>query len=390
MHEPASHQASGGLVGAKHPLTHWQRTNPLELDDSELLFTQILIGPEDPERQQAIVSLVAPRLDYHLVADRCHGQLKQWHPPPAGLRGPRPVRMGRSFLGNLAEAVRLTGALRAGSVVYATGETWGLPVALVGAFTLRRRFAHIMYVHRVFSPAWLRFLRLTRRWLAVDGWICVNRRQAELLSAALGAGGNPIAVVSQGVDTSFFDPDKAQPPQGRLYILAVGAEMRNYALLFEAARGLDVEVVVKASSAWMNAGRGKLAAIPPNVRLITQRLSYVELRDLYAGATLVVTPLYDTPQAAGITTILEAMAMGKSVVTTQSRGLPDGLVSSENCIITEPDTSELARAIAELLKDPARRKILAANGRRFVLEACTLEHYAQKISDFMDAVAANR
>ena len=292
----------------------------------------------------------------------------------------------RSFLGNLRHAAGLVRSLPPGAVVYTTGETWGLPVGLAGALARQRRFTHVVYVHRVFSPAWLRFLNVTRRILAVDGWICVTRHQASLLRRALGPEGAPIAVVSQGVDTAFFDPAKANPLPSRPYTLSVGVEMRNYDLLFRAIRDMDVDVVVKASSAWMAAGRHEISAVPPNVRLITERLSYVELRDLYAGATLVVVPLYDTPQAAGITTILEGMAMGKAVVATRSSGLPDVLVHGETGLIVEPDAKALAAALQQLLGDPGRRATLAQAGRDAVLSSVTLEHHANQVVAFLALV----
>lgn len=360
------------------------------LERFELSSRYILVGLEDSGRQQAIVNNLAPRIDYRLVAERCGANIRQWLPSPAGLRGPRPVRIARSLLGNLRHAASLVRSLPPGAVVYATGETWGLPVGLVGALQRRRRFAHVVYVHRVFSPAWLRFLRTSRGWLAVDGWICVTRHQARLLRDALGPDGAPVAVVSQGVDTQFFDPARARPPAGRPYLLSVGVEMRNYDLFFQAVRDLEIDVVVKASSAWMASARQEIGAAPPNVRLITERLSYVALRDLYAGAALVVAPLYDTPQAAGITTILEAMAMGKAVVATRSAGLPDVLAPGDTGIVVEPDAHALAAALQQLLDDPARRQTLAEAGRRAVLETVTLEHHADQVVEFLLAVAQTR
>lgn len=273
-----------------------------------------------------------------------------------------------------------------GSIIYSTGETWGIPVALVGMFTRRRHLCHVIYVHRVFSSKWLRFLRTTRRWLAVDGWICVTQQQAQLLRAALGPTGAPIAVVSQGVDTEFFAPSKAAPPTSPPYILSVGIEMRNYELLFDAVRSLAANVVVKASSAWMAGGRSQLTSIPSNVTLITKRLSYVELRDLYAGAALVVVPLHETPQAAGITTILEGMAMRKAVVATRSAGLPDVLVHDETGIVVEPDAHALAQALRQLLADPDRYATLAQTGQRAVMDTVMLEHHAAQVAEFLLAV----
>ena len=173
-------------------------------------------------------------------------------------------------------------------------------------------------------------------------------------------------------------------------MLAVGAEMRNYNLLFEAVDGLDARVLVKASSAWMASARQDVTAIPPNVELIAGSLSYTELRDLYAGAALVVLPLYDTPQAAGITTILEAMAMRKCVVATRSSGLPDNLVDGQTGVICDPTPEALAAALSDLLVSPERRARLAQAGYESLDRGFTLEAHAAAVSSFLVEIASNR
>ena len=346
---------------------------------------EVLVGPEDCSQLRAIASGRAPRLDYRLVADQCQGSVRQWFSSPAGLRGPRLVRLSRSLLGNFGCTLRLVSSLGPASIVYATGETWGLPVAVVSG-VLRRRFVHVVYAHRVYSPSWLRLLRLLAPLLHVDGWICVNRHQAHLLRQVFPRRPSRVAVVSQGVDTAFWDPARATPPDRKPYILAIGAEMRNYPLLFDAVRGMDVEVRVKASSAWMNSARHELRSLPTNVTLLRERLTYSVLRDLYAGAALVAVPLYDTPQAAGITTILEAMAMGVPVIATQSAGLPDGLVDGETGIVVAPEAGAVAEAITEVLGAPTKAAALAASARQFVESDASIEAYARRIAGFLQVV----
>jgi glycosyltransferase involved in cell wall biosynthesis len=352
---------------------------------------QILIGQEDAQRVAEARLAAAPLMDYRLVAEQCsRPTIAQWHPPPSGLRGPWLVRTGRSILGNLGHARKLVRSLQPGSIVYSTGETWGLPLGLAGVVARPRRFVHVIYVHRVFSAAWLGFLRAARNRLAVDGWICVTRTQADLLRRAVGSCGKPVAVISQGVDTTFFDTAKGRPPQDPPYILAVGAEMRNYHLLFEAAHGLKAEFVVKASSAWMSGARNELKGVPSNVRVITQRLPYVELRELYAGAELIVAPLCETPQAAGITTILEGMAMGKCVVATESSGLPDVLVNQSTGVVVPPTVESLRGAIAALWETPDRRAMLARSGQLAVRTGFTLERHAAAVTEFLLKIAEGR
>jgi glycosyltransferase involved in cell wall biosynthesis len=344
----------------------------------------ILVGPESDSRLAELRLGRAPRLDYRLIAEQCHGSVQEGYPPPSALRGPKLSRVFRSMSRNLWLAARIVRATPAGGVIYSTAETWGLPVGVTSKL-MGRHHAHFIYAHRVYSPGWLRLVRYLRPLLHVDGWICVTRYQADVLRQALGPRGASVKVISQGVDTAFYDPDKAGPSDRAPYILSVGAEMRNYSLLFEAVRNLNMETIVVGGSTWMTTVRNgdRPVSIPPNVTRVTQRLSYPELRDLYAGASSVIVPLYDTPQAAGITTILEAMAMGKCVIATLSRGLPDILIDGVTGIIAEPSATGISDTIGRLQRDPHLASSLAKNGQQRVRESMSLERHACAIARYI-------
>jgi glycosyltransferase involved in cell wall biosynthesis len=65
--------------------------------------------------------------------------------------------------------------------------------------------------------------------------------------------------------------------------------------------------------------------------------------------------------------ILEAMALGLPVVASAVGGIPECVVAGETGLLVPPARSEpLARAILELLADPARRRRLGEAGRRRV------------------------
>jgi glycosyltransferase involved in cell wall biosynthesis len=344
----------------------------------------IVTGPLDRSPQSCGNRTERPRLDVDEVAKACNGRIVALFPSSGGLRGPRLVSKARSLFANCILALRLVSRLSAEKTVYSTGETWGIPIGLAGRLA-RKRFVHVVYVHRVYSTAWRVFLRLAHRLLAIDGWICVTRYQESVLRRCLGSE-LPIAAISQGVDTLFWDVSKAKPNGGEPYILSVGTEMRNYPLLFEAVKDLDIRVIVKASSAWMEKTRLKMPLPPSNVEIITRRLSYIELRDLYAGAALVVVPLYDTVQAAGITTILEAMAMGKCVIATQSRGLPDAL-SGDNGIIVRTEGIPLREALLAALKTSSAHAELASAART-AAKATSIEAHSAGVAALAEEVTA--
>jgi glycosyltransferase involved in cell wall biosynthesis len=61
--------------------------------------------------------------------------------------------------------------------------------------------------------------------------------------------------------------------------------------------------------------------------------------------------------------VLEAMAAGAAVVTTDAHGNRDFCLDGENCLMpTERTPAALAAAIERLLADPALRRRFALNG----------------------------
>ena len=87
---------------------------------------------------------------------------------------------------------------------------------------------------------------------------------------------------------------------------------------------------------------------------------------------------------AGITTILEAMAMGKAVVCTRTTGQTDTIIDGENGIYVPPsDLRALRTAINELTSDLAEAKQLGAAGRRWVEERADIDGYTQRFEQLV-------
>jgi glycosyltransferase involved in cell wall biosynthesis len=99
-----------------------------------------------------------------------------------------------------------------------------------------------------------------------------------------------------------------------------------------------------------------------------------------------VVPLEETDFQAGITTILEAMAMGKAVVCSQTRGQTDVVIDDDNGIYVPPgDPVALRRAIERLLADPVEAERLGANGRRWVEQHADLDGYVAELAALVRA-----
>jgi glycosyltransferase involved in cell wall biosynthesis len=163
---------------------------------------------------------------------------------------------------------------------------------------------------------------------------------------------NPARIIGFAVDDNFYHPRK-QPPGG--YILAVGDDPgRDYASLIEACRDLPHTLILRTNQ--------PPAAVPGAT--ILGRQTYEELRDLYAGASLVVVPLQAVDHPSGITAVFEAMAMGCTLIASAIGTTRQVLVDRHNAILVPVgDVAALRHAILELMADPELRARLGTNAR---------------------------
>ena len=226
-----------------------------------------------------------------------------------------------------------------------------------------------------------------------------------------GVPASKLGLLPYQVDADFFDPRWAHGVErGRPYVLAVGRQSRDFRTLVAAAEGLPVRVVIALGSLWApEAGDEWARNLPANVEITTE--GYVGLRDLYAGCAFVVVPLLETDIQNGVTSIQEAMAMGKAVIATRTRGQSDVLADARALLrdgsaratrgnfarhfaptrpelhgqtgiyVPPGDVRALRAAMEHLLAAPARADELGRRGRAVSETIVSLDRYLQRICE---------
>jgi glycosyltransferase involved in cell wall biosynthesis len=122
-----------------------------------------------------------------------------------------------------------------------------------------------------------------------------------------------------------------------------------------------------------------------------QQIDHRTLRRLYARARFVVVPLHDVDFDAGVTTITEAMAMGKAVIVTRTRGQVDIVRDGENGLYVPPgDVGALRAAITRLLDDPAEADRMGRAGRALVESRHTLDGWVAAVAEVVAGRSRSR
>jgi glycosyltransferase involved in cell wall biosynthesis len=272
--------------------------------------------------------------------------------------------------------------------VFTDGEQVGLPLALLCRLTARPRFAHVMVVH-ILSPKKKSLLyRAFRLGRYIDTMVVYSSAQARFITEQLAFPASSVVLTSFMVDTEFFSVERTVS-HPEFMICAAGLELRDYPTLMTAVDGLDVRVVIAAASPWSKraASTERAETVPGNVEVCS--LGFTDLRQLYADARFVVMPLYETDFQAGITTILEAMAMGRTVVCSRTEGQTDAIVDGQTGVYVPPgDVDALRSAIKSLLDDAEATSRMGAEARRYVVEHADVSRYAARLGAVINAAAA--
>lgn len=305
------------------------------------------------------------------------------------LRGIRGTwgRLLRRMPFRVAQAVELVRRRKDVDAMLTWGERDAVWVSSL-MLLLRRRPAHVSIL---FWPAKRKKalpLRVVQH--GVDRMIIPSPLQRQLAVERFGLPRSKVVSIPWSVDTRFFRPMPCASRQDT--ICSVGLEMRDYATLLAALHPLDIRchiaVGAGAASATPN---DALAGMPLREGITVGRKSPVELRQLYACSQFVVVPLHPSNSDNGITTCLEAMAMSKAVICTQTAGQTGVLQHGVNSIRVPPhDELALRRAIERLLNDRVLCARLGAAGRRLVVERYDSVQVAQRFAAVFRAAVEQR
>lgn len=337
--------------------------------------TALLISTEDrPDRRHEAAGGRSPVPDYHALADALEAEVIDRRAAREAL--PAPVWAAACRLSrDLPQVLAAVRARRQYGRFLCDSERLGLPLAaLLGPW--RRPGSVVFVAHRVTAPVKRALLRVPWWRRQVHGVLCHADPQAECLLRA-GLPPDRIHRVPFYVDAGFWRPADDGPDH---LVLSVGRERRDYATLCAAAQELDCPVQILAHSPWSRRhGALERLAAPGNVSFLPP-VSYDELRRLYAEAAVVAVPVQGVDFQAGITTVLEAMAMGRPVVATANPGLQELFAQGEAGLWVPPGHPKaLAQALAYVLDHPVEAAAMGRRGRALVEQRLTLAHWVERV-----------
>lgn len=354
-------------------------------DKRPVLLTVSGTIPQDLAAQ--IVAGQRPRADYMELARGLNADVLDYAKARvvAGNFAPALERLGGANLVLAYACWKLRTQYRS---ILTDGEQVGLPLAALLKVTPGYRPRHFMITHIISVPKKALILDVLRLRSHIDGFIVYSRWQKRFIQDRWHVDDSRVLFTPFMVDDQFFAPSKVEPKaSARPLVCAVGLERRDYPTLLKAVEGLDLDLVIAAASPWSKRKDSTTGQhIPGNVTV--RKFDQYALRQLYADARFVVMPLEPVEFQAGVTAILEAMAMGKAVICSRVPGQTDVIVDNENGrYVPVGDPSALREEISRLLAGPDEAARLGNNGRRLVENEMNLDQYVNRLADFVNSVS---
>ncbi len=164
-------------------------------------------------------------------------------------------------------------------------------------------------------------------------------------------------------------------PRGR-YLFSGGGAHRDFQSLIEAVRDLPVDLVIVTFSV---ESLGYSGDLPPNVRVIW-KVPIERFVEIMAGARMVIVPLHAGRGARGHTTVVQALTLGKPVITTENASVDDYVQNGRQGFLVEPgNVVQYRRAIERLLTEPELEREIRAHVDEMAA-ACTYAAFAENVA----------
>jgi glycosyltransferase involved in cell wall biosynthesis len=208
--------------------------------------------------------------------------------------------------------------------------------------------------------------------------------------------------VYNGIDLEFFSvpyPSTANPVPR---IISVGrlVAFKGFENLIEACgelarRGLDFTCEIIGDGPLRDDLQAKIDTLKlsPRVKLLGSLSQGAMIEKLRVADIFALASVTDRQGASDVfpTVIIEAMAAARPVISTRLAGIPELVAHGETGLLVAPaDTSALAQALEELIRNPELRSSYGRAGRTRIEQHFRIEHTVAPLVDLFERTSARR
>lgn len=199
-------------------------------------------------------------------------------------------------------------------------------------------------------------------------------------------------VIHNGVDIDKFNPVEAHNTTPRIGIVANLQERKGHIDFLDMAKlvtdaGYNAEFDIIGGDILQAPRQQVLENYTAQLGLTDKVTFHGQIDNVLAVLSALDILICASHQEAFPVSILEAMAMQKPIVSTNVNGIVEQIVSGESGLLVDAKAPEqLAKAVQQLLDDPALAAQLASNARDRVVANFSHASYVSKFCDLYQSI----
>lgn len=207
------------------------------------------------------------------------------------------------------------------------------------------------------------------------------------------------AVLNWGADLDFFN-NILNEASGKEYkdirFISTGRDSRDFETLVQAFNGLSLKLDIYVTEKELFE---KYKDVADNIIVHYVNSSASDFSSLISSYTVGLElakssvsiicskPIANRKNPSGLTSLIEATALGKPVIMTRNRYLPKYFEENNVGLFVNPfDVGELKKAIIRISSDNKLRKQLGNNSRQFALEKCNLKLFTKDLALLIEKI----
>ena len=350
------------------------KKKPLEMNKKRVLLVTSYVHQI---RERLAKEETSPRQDFDELAKALDAELISFSDLETGSLT---VKIATKLF-NPAIGLAVYGYQKKADFYLTLAENTGMFLALLLKF--RRGVKHVIVGHKISAGKKKFIFKALNLFSNIDGVIAYNQTQLTFAREFLKVPDYKLHRIDFQVDQKFYTDDGSSY-QSRHGIISIGRELRDYPTFIEAVRGLDINVIIVASSPWSRRkDETQNRDLPANIEL-KKGLTSEELRTLYRSCQMVVIPLQNVDSPAGVTSLLEAQSVNRPVIITNTIGIQDSLSDDGQVLVNIGDVAILRAKIEKFINNPDYARKISQNGHDETLEKRTLDQYISRIKQICD------
>jgi glycosyltransferase involved in cell wall biosynthesis len=291
------------------------------------------------------------------------------------------------ILGDLDQEVRLLLEKHDYDIIYSANQGSTYLLAILRAIGLLKKavvsIQHQSLKKNIWSLLFIKFI-LSR----YDRLFCLSDGIRNHLIKEFNIPDKKLHLLEWGIDLPFYkitNNDSLYTKGEKSFILSAGRTYRDYKTLTKAFKNINYPLRIYSPPDPMF----NKIDYTSNIQVFTHYISWQEILAEHAKAYAIAIPLDNTQpksyiHAIGVTSLLDAMGMGKAVVMTRTvEPCIDIEKEGIGIFVEQGDDKGWQEAISYLLEHPDETREMGKRGRRLCEDKYNLEVFTSRLSELL-------